>query len=241
MEIINEEVRILRESGTMRSYLARPAAPGSYPGLVVAIEAWGLNDQIKRTADRLATEGFVAIVPDLYFRQPDNVVAYNDLAKGFRLMATIRDDEFVADMSSALEFLKQRDEVRPLFGTVGFCMGGTVAFVTACRNAEVKATVPFYGAGMLSAPPSGGKARSEYVSSLRASVLGFFGGLDAFIPATEVHKLSEVLATIGKDAEIVLYPDADHGFMNEDRPSYHPARAAEAWGKTIYFFRSRLV
>jgi len=241
METINEEVLIPRDGATMRSYLARPAATGSHPGLIIAMEAWGLNDQIKRMADRFAAEGFVAIVPDLYFRQPDNVAAYNDLAKGFRLMATLRDDEFVADMSSALEFLKHREEVKPVFGTVGFCMGGTVAFVTACRNPEVTAAAPFYGAGMLITPPSGVKARSEYVPDLRASLLGFFGGLDAFIPATEVQKLRDVLATNGKDAEIILYPDADHGFMNEERPSYHPARATEAWAKTIAFFRSHLV
>lgn len=179
-------------------------------------------------------------VPDLYFRQSDNVASYDDLAKGFRLMATVKDDEFVADMTAAIEYLKGRSEVKRSFGTVGFCMGGTVAFVTACRNAEVKATVPFYGAGMLAAPPSGVRARSEYVAGLRAAVLGFFGGLDAFIPVAEVDRLLETLRREGKEAEIVLFPDADHGFMNEERPSYHPARAAEAWARTISFFRSQL-
>ena len=240
MEVTSELVNLPRGTENMRCYLARPATGGPYPGLIVAMEAWGLNDQIKRVADRFAFEGFVAIVPDLYFRQPDNLVAYNDLAKGFRLMATVKDDEFVADMSFAVEYLRTRNEVRPSFGTVGFCMGGTVAFVTACRNSDVKATAPFYGAGMLATPSSGGKARSEYVSALRAAVLGFFGGLDAFIPGTDVQKLREGLAREGKDAEIVLYPDADHGFMNEERPSYHVAHAQEAWAKTVSFFRKYL-
>jgi carboxymethylenebutenolidase len=241
MESISELVNIDRGTGSMNCYLARPASPGPYPALIVAMEAWGLNDQIKRIADRFAGEGFAAIVPDLYFRQTDNVADYNDLAKGFRLMGTLRDDEFVADMGAALQYLKSRREVSHNFGTVGFCLGGTVAFLTACRNPEVKAAVPFYGAGMLATTPgSGGKARSEHVSGLKAEVLGFFGELDAFIPVPEVEKLRQVLSKERKQAEIMLYPDADHGFMNEDRPSYHPIRAREAWQQTISFFKTRL-
>jgi len=224
----------------MRCHLARPAIGGPYPGLVVAIEAWGLNDQIKRMTDRFASEGFVAIVPDLYFRQPDNVASYDDLAKGFRLMGSVKDGEFVADMTAAIEYLKGRSDAKGSFGTVGFCMGGTVAFVAACRNREVKATAPFYGAGMLAAPPSGERPRSEYVPELKASVLGFFGGLDAFIPATEVDRLRETLKREGKEAEIVIYPGADHAFMNEDRPSYNATRASEAWDRTVAFFKKHL-
>ena len=236
----SELINIPRGASSMRCHLALPAGGGPHPGVIIAMEAWGLNDQIKRTADKFAAEGFAAIVPDLYFRQPDNLAEYNDLPKAFRLMGTLKDDEFVADMSAALDYMKGRKDIRPSFGTTGFCLGGTVSFVTACRNAAVKATAPFYGAGMLIQPGSGGKARSEYVRDLRAAVLGFFGGLDAFIPISDVEKLREVLKQEGKDAEIVLYPDADHGFMNEDRPSYHPAHAAEAWAKTVSFFQHRL-
>jgi len=241
METSSELIGLDRGTSLMTCYLARPGNAGPHPGLIVAMEAWGLNHQIKRIADRFAREGFVAIVPDLYFRQSDNVADYNDLAKGFRLMATLKDDEFVADMGAALQYLKGRNDVSPKFGTTGFCLGGSVAFITACRNPEVSAAAPFYGAGMLAATPgSGGKARSEYVPELGGPVLGFFGGLDAFIPASEVEKLREVLSKAGKQAEIVLYPDADHGFMNEDRPSYHPVHAAEAWQRTVAFFNAHL-
>lgn len=241
MESISELVSVDRGTGSMTCYHARPTSPGSYPALIVAMEAWGLNEQIKRIADRLAGEGFAAIVPDLYFRQTDHVADYNDLAKGFRLMATLKDDEFVADMDAALQYLKSREGVSRNFGTVGFCLGGTVAFLTACRNPEVKAAVLFYGAGMLATTPgSGGNPRSERVSGLQAQVLGFFGGLDAFIPVTKIEKLRQVLSAERKQAEIVVYSDADHGFMNEDRPSYHSIRAQEAWQRTISFFKSRL-
>ena len=240
METASEIVSVDRVTAMMSCYLARPLGDGTHPALIIAMEAWGLNAQIKRMADRFAAEGFIAIVPDLYFRHPDNVADYNDLAKAFRLMGTVKDDEFVADMTAALEYLKLRAEVRPNFGTTGYCLGGTVAFVSACRNPDVKATAPFYGAGMLAAPGSGGKSRAEYVTDLRAAVLGFFGALDAFIPTTDVDVLRELLTREGKDDGIVLYPDADDGFMHEDRPSYNPVRAQEAWDQTIEFCRAQL-
>jgi len=240
MEVRTDSVELRTANGSMSCHLARPSEDGRYPAIVVAMEAWGVNEQIKRTADRIAAEGFVAIVTDLYHRQPDNLASYNDLAKAFGLMATLRDDEFVADIGAAIDYLATLDEVRPEFGITGFCLGGTVSFVAACRDARIHAAAPFYGAGMLMAPQHGGPARADYIPSLRVPVLGFFGGLDAFIPASDVEKLRETLMATGKAGEIVLYPDADHGFMNEDRPSYHSARAAEAWTRMIAFFKQHL-
>ncbi|MGO9450733.1 MAG: dienelactone hydrolase family protein [Candidatus Binataceae bacterium] len=241
MDVVSESLNLARGKENMRCHLARPASGGPYPALIVAMEAWGLNDQIKRMADRFAAEGFVAIVPDLYFRQPDNVVSYNDLAKAFRLMATIRDDEFVADVNAAIQYLKGRADVTPKFGTVGFCLGGSVAFVSACRIPEVTATAPFYGAGLLWQPRPEEKSRADYVPALKAVVLSFFGGQDAFIPADEVSRFRDALKAAGKQFELILYPDADHGFMNEDRPSYHLGHAPEAWARTIAFFKTNLI
>ncbi|MGH7949086.1 MAG: dienelactone hydrolase family protein, partial [Candidatus Binataceae bacterium] len=85
------------------------------------------------------------------------------------------------------------------------------------------------------------KAPIEYVEGLRAPVLAFFGGKDAFIPITEVDKFRDALREAGKEAEVVLYADADHGFMCNDRPSHHPTHAKEAWSKAIAFFKKHLV
>ncbi len=119
-------------------------------------------------------------------------------------------------------------------------MGGRVAFLTACRNPEVKATAPFYGGGMVSSRQPGVKAPIEYVEGLKAPVLAFFGGKDPFIPLAEVDKFRDALKAANKPAEVVLYNDADHGFMCDDRPSHHPVHAKEAWAKTIAFFKQNL-
>jgi carboxymethylenebutenolidase len=224
----------------MPCHLARPASGGPYPGLIVVMEAFGLNDHIRAITGRFAAEGFVALSPNLYFRQPNNVVAYNDLPGAFRLMGSLNDDQIVADMTASINYLKTQKEVKPAFGTVGFCMGGRISFLTACRNADVKATAPYYGGGMVTSRQPGAKPPIAYVEGLKAPVLAFFGGKDAFIPLTEVDQFRDALKNAGKTADVVLYADADHGFMCDDRPSYHPQAAKEAFTKTIAFFKQNL-
>ena len=240
MEITKQEVVVSSGKEKMPGHLVRPASGGPYPGLIVVMEAFGLNDHIKGIADRFAAEGFVALAPNLFFRQPDNVAPYSDLPKALRLMGSLDDDQVVADMTAAIDHLKPLKEVKPKFGTVGFCMGGRISFLTACRNNDVQATAPYYGGGMVSASKPGAKAPIDYVENLKASVLAFFGGKDAFIPLSDVDKFRDALNKAGKRAEVVLYPDADHGFMCDDRPSHHPQHAREAWTKTIAFFNQHL-
>lgn len=240
MEIVKQDLTVQTGSEKMPCHLARPASGGPYPGLVVVMEAFGLNDNIKGLTDRFAAEGFVAISPNLYFRQPNNVVGYDNLPGAIKLMGSLNDDQVVADMTAAINYAKTMKEAKPRFGTTGFCMGGRVAFLTAVRNPDVYATAPFYGGGMTRAGQPGGKAPIDYAGNLKGPVLAFFGGKDAFIPMAEVDKFRDALNQAGKPAEIVLYADADHGFMCDERPSYHAAHAKEAFGKTVAFFKEKL-
>jgi carboxymethylenebutenolidase len=240
MEVVSSEVSVQTGTEKMPAHLARPATGGPYPSLIVVMEAFGLNEHIKKITDRFAAERFVALAPNLYFRQPNNVVGYNDLPGAFRLMGSLKDDQIVADMTASMNHLKPMKEVKPAFGTVGFCMGGRISFLTACRNPDVKATAPYYGGGMVKSREAGVKAPIDYVEGLRAPVLAFFGGKDAFIPIEEVDAFRDALRKAGKSAEVVLYPDADHGFMCDERPSFHPTHSKEAWAKTIAFFKQHL-
>jgi carboxymethylenebutenolidase len=240
MEIVKQDVTVPTGSEKMPCYVTRPASSGPYPGLVVVMEAFGLNANIRAIADRFAAEGFAVISPNLYFRQPNNVVGYDDLPGAIKLMGSVTDDQIAADMGAAMSFLKVDKGVKPKFGTTGFCMGGRVAFLAAVRNGDVHATAPFYGGGMIRAGQSGGKAPVDEAANLKGPVLAFFGGKDAFIPVGEVDKFRDALNKAGKPAEIVLYADADHGFMCDERPSYHPAHAQEAFAKTVAFFKKNL-
>ena len=128
MEIVKQEVMVQTGNERMPCHVARPASGGPYPGLVVVMEAFGLNENIKQIANRFAAEGFATIAPNLYFRMPNNVVGYDDLPGAIKLMGGLKDDQIVADMTAAINHLKARKDVKPKFGTTGFCMGGRVAF-----------------------------------------------------------------------------------------------------------------
>ena len=240
MEIVTQELTVKSGNESMPCHLARPASGGPYPAIVVVMEAFGLNANIRKITDRLAAEGFVTISPNLYFRQPDNVVGYDNLPGAIKLMGSLNDDQIAADMAAAINYVKTLKEAKPKFGTTGFCMGGRVAFLTAVRNGDVYATAPFYGGGMTRPGQPGGKAPVDDAANLKGPVLAFFGGKDAFIPVTEVDKFRDALRKAGKSPEVVLYGDADHGFMCDERPSYHPEHAKEAWAKTVAFFKHNL-
>jgi carboxymethylenebutenolidase len=240
MEITRQEITVPTGNQQMPSYITRPASGGPYPGLVVVMEAFGLNGNIRAISDRFAAEGFAVISPNLYFRQPNNVVGYDDLPGAIKLMGSLTDDQIVADMTAAINFLKSQPGVKPKVGTTGFCMGGRVAFLTAVRNPDVYATAPFYGGGMTRAGQPSGRAPIDDAANLKGPVLAFFGGKDAFIPMAEVDKFRDALNKAGKSDEVVLYADADHGFMCDERPSYNAERAREAFPKTVAFFKKNL-
>src|SRR5262245_4863455 len=197
MEITSGMVQARGEAGPLPGFLARPAAAGKYPGVVVVQEAFGLNSHIKDVAARLAAEGYAVLAPDLYYREPNAVVGYDNLPDAIRLMMGLWDEKIVKDMGGAIAYLQQQPLVRAdRIGVTGFCMGGRITFLTSCLNPAVKAAVPFYGGGIGSAAPSERtpKAPLEYADQLAAPMLLFFGENDPFIPLDEVEKIKGRLA-----------------------------------------------
>jgi len=243
MEITSGMVQVPAADGNMSGFLARPSADAKYPGVVVVQEAFGLNAHIKDVTARLAREGYVALAPDLYYREKDAVVGYDNLPEAIRLMMGLSDDKIVKDMGAAVSYLQRQPGVRAdRIGLTGFCMGGRVSFLTACLNPAVKAAVPFYGGGIGNNAPSDRtpKAPLDYAEQLRAPVLLFFGDQDAFIPLDEVEKIKRRLAELKKQAEVVVYRGADHGFFCNERPSYHAESAKDAWTRLLTFFAAHL-
>jgi carboxymethylenebutenolidase len=244
MEITSGMVQVQAEAGAMPAFLARPAADGKYPGIVVVQEAFGLNAHIKDVAARLAREGYVALAPNLYYRQDSAVVGYDELPEAIRLMMGVSDDEIVKDMGSAITHLQQHASTRAdRIGVTGFCMGGRVTFLTACLSSAVKAAVPFYGGGIGSVmQPSERtpKAPLEYAEKLSAPMLLFFGEQDTFIPLDEVERIKQRLAQLKKTAQTIVYPGAPHGFFCNARDSYRPDAAKDAWERMLAFFAQHL-
>src|SRR5215470_6878204 len=170
MEITSGMVKIAAESGSMPAFLTRPSGEGKHPAVVVVMEAFGLNAHIKDVAARLAAEGYATLAPDLYYRETNAVLGYDQLQDAIRLMMGLWDDKIVKDMGAAISFMQQQPLVRAdRIGVTGFCMGGRVTFLTACQNPAVKAAVPFYGGGIGSVMQPGErtpKAPLEYADKL---------------------------------------------------------------------------
>src|SRR5689334_7868799 len=215
--------------GGMPAYVVRPAGDAPAPAVLVIQEAFGLNDHIKDVTRRVAGEGYVALAPDLFHRGGKGRTAgYDQLPKALELMGALRDDEIVADVASAIAHLEKDPGVRRgRIGITGFCMGGRVSYLAACALPdEIAAAVPFYGGGI----------PIDRTPTLRAPVLAFFGDADPFIPLDSVEKLKAEAARLGKKVEIVVYPGAPHGFFCNERDSYRPDAARDAWERTKAFF-----
>jgi carboxymethylenebutenolidase len=233
METTSTTVRITAADGAMGAHLARPTAPGKHPAVVVVMEAFGLNKHITDVADRVAAEGYVALAPDMYYRERNAVVGYDQLPEAIRLMTSLQDDKIVADMAAVVSHLQSQEFVRgDRIGMTGFCMGGRITFLTACKNAAIKAAAPFYGGGI------GGLL--DHAPKITCPMLLFYGDQDPFIPNDEVEKVRATLNKLNKTAEIKVYPGAPHGFFCNERDSYRPDAAKDAWGRLTTFFATHL-
>ena len=219
--------------GGMPAYLAKPAGAGPWPAVLVIQEAFGLNEHIKDVARRVAGEGYVALAPDLFYRGGKGRTArYDELPKALELMGSLNDDDIVADVGRAIAHCENDPAVRRgRIGITGFCMGGRVSYLAPCALPDkIAAAVPYYGGGI----------PIDRTATLRAPVLAFFGDADPFIPMDQVEKLRSEAARLGKKVEIVVYPGAPHGFFCNERDSYRPDAARDAWERTKAFFARHL-
>ena len=213
--------------GTARGYLSAPEGGGG-PGVVVLQEWWGLVPHIKDLADRFAAAGFVALAPDLYHgevaRSPD---------EAGKLMMALNIEQTEKDLRGAVQYLLNHEATEgDSVGTVGFCMGGALSLYAASKNTQVGACVVFYGIHPKVTPD---------FENLRAPVLGLFAERDKSVPPEAVRALEERVREHGKSIETHIYPGTDHAFFNDTRPEvYDPEAAADAWRRTIEFFRQHL-
>ena len=224
---MGEMVQFPNNGGSTSGYLSIPHS-GNGPGVIVIQEWWGLVDHIKEVCDRFASEGFVALAPDLYHgkttKSPD---------EAGKLMMAMRIDEAERDLRAAADYLAIQDSTTSeKIGVVGFCMGGALALYTATKNPKIGACVVFYG-GHPNVKPD--------LPNLHAPMLGLYADRDGFVTPNSVRELERKLKDLGKEVEVKIYPDADHAFFNDERPEvYNAGAAADAWQRTVEFLRKNL-
>jgi carboxymethylenebutenolidase len=223
------------------AYVSNPAGNGPFPAVIVYIEAFGLNENIKRICDRLASEGYVALAPDLYSFDKDNVAAYTDMPKAMGLMGKFTDEKLVDDAGASIRFLKSQKNVSGKIGTTGFCMGGRLAFLTACEFPDdIQASAHFYG-GISAARPGKTLVPMDEAPKLKCPVLLNYAEKDAHIVHTvEVPAVEARLKALGKKYEVVVHQGADHGFMCDDRAAFHAEASKAGWAKMLGHFKANL-
>jgi carboxymethylenebutenolidase len=245
MEIVTERVKIPLAGGdSMGGYLARPKDGGQRPAVLVFMEIFGINPHIRDVTERVAREGYVALAPDTFHRtHPGFELGYDEagFAKGMEALGALDADQMVADVRAALAFLRGRRDVRgDRIGAIGFCIGGHMTYLAACET-DLAAAASFYGGGIAGPKAPGGRASTlARTPKIKGRILCLFGGKDAFIPAAQVEQVRAALAAARTRHEVVVYPDADHGFFCDQRASYQQAAAADAWSRVQKLFAEAL-
>jgi carboxymethylenebutenolidase len=225
----------------MDAFVARPAGP-AVAGLVVAQEAWGVNEHIRDVCRRFAGEGFVSIAPELFHRSGRGIAPpYGDFSMVQPFMAALTNAGIEEDVRAALAHLRVTEHVpAERCGIVGFCLGGFVAFLAGCRT-DPAAIVSYYGGGIVHARPGIGLAPVlPEAGRIAAPILLFFGEEDASVSSDQRGAIRARLESLGKDFEIVSYPEAGHAFFCDARPSFRPAPAADSWRRTLDFLARTL-
>jgi len=220
---------------------AHVASPDGSPrgGILVVQEAFGVTAHIEGIADRLADAGWYAIAPAFFHRQGSPVLAYDDFESVMPIMGELSAQGLAVDVAAAFDHLEHTGFARSQIGVVGFCMGGSVTFFAATSRA-IGAAVTFYGGGV-DQGRFGLPSLVELAPSLKTPWLGLYGDLDKGIPIEQVERLRGAVSRASVVAEIVRYPDADHGFNCNDRPAvFHPTAAADAWQRTLAWFDAHL-
>jgi carboxymethylenebutenolidase len=208
-----------------------PQEKGTYPGIVLLHEWWGLNSQIKDLGARLACEGYGVIIPNLYGRIGGMVTGNAEVAEA--LMGKLDQSLALQDINSCCEFLNTKEFIkRNIHAVVGFGMGGTLAMKFACQRKRLRTAVSYYGRII---QPAGG------LQDILCPVLYHYAEQDPWVSAQDIERLRHAAQEYKKVFDIRTYPGAPHAFVNELRAdSYREEAATEAWTATAQFLKQHL-
>jgi len=226
----------------IHAWVARPTGDAPVPGIVAVHHMPGWDEFYREFCERLARHGYTVICPNLFDRfgqgSPDDVAAIARSAGG------ARDEDVVADLAAAMDWLKAQPTSNGKVGIIGTCSGGRQALLTASRTTGWDAVADLWGGGVImpqeNLSPAQPVAPIDYTESLTAPLLGIFGNDDQHPTPEQVNQHEEELRRLGKTYEFHRYDDAGHGFFYYQAPMYRPESAMDGWAKVFGFFGDRL-
>ncbi len=231
------EVKVKVPDGEVPAYYARPLGEGPFPIVLVNEEIFGVHDYIKDVCRRLAKAGYLAVAPEIYARIAD-LSKMTDFSNIFRdVVNKAPDATALSDMDAAVAWAAANKGDAGRLGVVGFCRGGRNTWLYAEHNVHVKAAVAWYGP--VTGPTSDiqPKTPTDLAADLHAPLLGLYGGKDGNIKVADVQAAAAKARAAGQTVEVVVYPDAPHGFHADYRPSYRAEDAADGWRRMLAWFR----
>lgn len=227
------EARIDVGGESLPVYFAMPEGGRDLPVVLVVQEIFGVHEYIKDVSRRLAQAGYLAVAPELFFRQGDPSAMENvgEILQG--IVSKVSDVQVMTDLDAAAAWAAANGGDANRLAITGFCWGGRITWLYAAHNPQLKAGVAWYG--RLDGAPTDLQPRHpvDVAAELHAPVLGLYGGQDQGIPVADVEMMLDELRRAEKPSDIVLYPDAPHAFHADYRPSYRAEEAADGWNRLL--------
>lgn len=226
-EIKSMMIKYLSGKDTVSAYFAEPDGQGPFPALIVIHEWWGLNDWVKKDAEKFADSGYAALAIDLYHgKNTDSPEEARKLSSG------VDQEQASTDLKSAYEYLSSRKEVNQnKIGSIGWCMGGGYSLRAAVNLPGIKACNINYGALITDV---------STLKKLNGPVLGIFGEKDQNLTPTKVKAFQDSLNQAGIKNKIIIYPGVGHAFMNPNNSGHNEEITEQAWSEIFTFFDNNL-
>lgn len=215
----------------MGGYLARPAGPGPFPGVLVGMELFGISAHVRDVCDRLARLGYLALAPDLYHRSAPGIELPENAAgreRGFALLHQLTREQALTDVGAGVDHLRASGSDR--VGMVGLSVGGHVAYLTATAL-DIPAVVVAYAGWIPTTdiPLSQPQPTLVRTPAISGRILFVVGEDDLLVPPEHRQLVADALRGANVRHELVQYPGAAHGFLSDRRDTHHPEAAADVW------------
>jgi carboxymethylenebutenolidase len=229
----------------MPAYRARPEGEArALPVILVVQEIFGVHEHIRDVCRRLAHSGYCAIAPELYVRQGDpSTYGAEQIPQLFAdIVSKVPQAQVLSDLDACVAHITRTGEGdTKKLGITGFCWGGTIVWLYCAHKSQgtagVACGVAWYGRLNADRTELQPNRPVELAARLNAPVLGLYGGQDAGIPLTDVERMKRAIAAARNSSDIIVYPDAPHGFLADYRQSYREKDARDGWGRMLAWFK----
>jgi carboxymethylenebutenolidase len=240
--LIAGEIKIPVADGEIPAYRAMPDAKNkTFPVVLVVHEIFGVHEWIQDVCRRFAKLGFMAIAPSLYARQGDvsQIKEIRDIIT--KVVSKVPDTQVMSDLDATVGYAKKNRGNTNKVSITGFCWGGRIVWLYAAHNSKVDAGAAWYGqlVNRPNTPPDAlhPKMPIDVAKDLKVPVIGFYGGLDTGIPLDTVYRIQDELKKGKSKSEILVYPNAKHGFHADYRPGFNKESSEDAWAKLQNWFK----